>query len=320
MEARTRHRADEGWAAAIAIGEVAGRIAELRGARGILHAAMRAVGSADAVVPRRPSLAFHGYARDAAAAFGSPEAADEVCIVLDALIEGIKIIDDIQDEEPVCLATQVGEERALDAARAALAFALDLSVVLPFDDDAWRAAVAAIGRGIRETALGQQLEQRATADFESFWTVVDRKTPPLVATALELGALAAGASPARAAELTRLAIPFGRLLQIGDDCNDALGENATDWRAPHLNLLMLFSLSGPSGEELKALLRPETLREAQLWLLRDGALTYALHAQEITLNALAATVDSLALPDPSPFVRTMEKQRADAESLLAKIA
>lgn len=313
-------RAEQGWASAVAIGSVAERIARLENARGILHSVARALGSADAHVRRRASSVFSDHARDAAAAFGDPDAADEICIVLDALIEGIKIVDDIQDEEPVCLATEIGEERALAAARAALAYALDLAVVLPFDDDAWCAAIAAIGRGIRETALGQQLERNATADFESFWNVVDRKTPPLVATALELGALSAGATAAQAAALTRLAIPLGRLLQIGDDCNDALGEKATDWRAPHLNLLMLFSLCGPNGPELATLLRRETLYDAQLWLLRDGALSYAIHAQKVTLDALAATLDSLALPNPAPFLAAMERQREEAMTLMGKMA
>lgn len=317
---RSRRKADPGWVAAIAIGAIAERVARLDQARGILHALARGLGAGGAHVTRRSSSVFSDYARDAAEAFGNADAAGEVCIVLDALIEGIKIIDDIQDEEPACLATQVGEERALAAARAALAYGLDLGVVLPFDGDAWGAAIAAIGRGIRETARGQQLECSATADFESFWNVVDRKTPPLVATALELGALAAGATPVQAAALTRLATPLGRLLQIGDDCNDALGEHASDWRAPHLNLLMLFSLCGPHGEELRPLLRPETLHQAQLWLLRDGALAYAIHAQKITLDACAATLDSLALPNPEPFLRSMARQREETEALLSKMA
>ncbi len=315
-----RSSADAGWAAAIAIANVAERIGGLHDARGTLHAVARAIGAADARVTRRADSVFADYARDAAAAFGNRNAADDVCIVLDALIEGIRIIDDIQDEEEHCLATQIGEERALAAARAALAFAFDLAVVLPFDEDAWRAAVIAIARGVRETAIGQQLERTVPSDFESFWNVVDHKTPPLVATALELGALAAGASPAQAATLTRLAVPFGRLLQISDDCNDALGENARDWRAPHLNLLMSFSLSGPNGDELAALLHPETLHDAQLWMLRDGALSYALHAQTATLDVLAATIDSLALPNPVPFLRTMDRQRAESASLLAKMS
>jgi Polyprenyl synthetase len=317
---RTPHSADAGWASAIAIATVAERIARLKDARGVLHAVARALGATNALVAQRPSSVFSDYAHDAAAAYGNPGAADDVCVILDPLIEGIKIIDDIQDEEEHCLATQIGEERALAAARAALAYGLDLAVALPFDEDAWRAAVLTIARGIRETAAGQRLELTATADFESFWNVVDHKTPPLVATALELGALAAGATPAQAAALTRLAVPFGRILQIGDDCNDALGEHATDWRTPHLNLLMLFSLSGPRGPELATLLRPETLRDAQLCLLRDGALSYALHAQTTTLAALEATLDALALPNPAPFVKTMERQRAAAESLLAKMS
>jgi geranylgeranyl pyrophosphate synthase len=317
-------RADEGWAAAIAIAGVAERIAPLDDARGLLHAVAQALGSGNAQVARRGTSVFADYAQDAAEAFGRREAAENVCVVLDALIEGVKIIDDIQDEEEDCLATRIGEERALAAAYAALAYGLDLAAALPLPgEEAWRAAVVSIARGIRQTAIGQQLEQvlraKAAADFDSFWAVVDHKTPPLVATALELGALAAGATPAQAAELTRLAVPFGRLLQIGDDCNDALGDNATDWRTPHLNLLMLFSLSGPRRAELAPLLRPETLREAQRMVLRDGALAYALHAQKTTLAALEATLDALSLPDPSPFVRTLHQHRENAEALLAKM-
>lgn len=325
-------RADAGWASAIAIGNVAERIARLAqrsvsadDARGVLHAVARALGADSARIPKRGSTAFSDYAQDAAEAFGADRAAaDGVCGVLGALIEGIKIIDDIQDEEEHCLATEIGEERALAAARMALAYGLDLAAALPFDDDAWPAAVLAIASGIRGTARGQQLEQRVktkgTADFDSFWRVVDHKTPPLVATALELGALAAGATPDRASALTRLAVPFGRLLQIGDDCNDALGENAGDWRTPHLNLLMLFSLSGPKGPLLAPLLRPETLHDAKLWMLRDGALSYALHAQTTTLDALAATIDALALPNPAPFLASMDRQLADSKALLAKMS
>ncbi|HEX6097353.1 MAG TPA: polyprenyl synthetase family protein [Thermoanaerobaculia bacterium] len=317
-------RADDGWAAAIAIAGVADRIARLEDARGILHAAAQALDAGSAQTARRGASVFSDYAHDAAAAFGRRDAAADVCVVLDALIEGIKIIDDIQDEEADCLATRIGEERALAAAYAALAHGLDRAAALPLPEDAWRAALAAIARGIRQTAIGQQLEQvlkvKAAADFDSFWSVVDHKTPPLVATALELGALAAGAAPAQAAALTRLAVPFGRLLQISDDCNDALGEHATDWRTPHLNLLMLFSLSGPNGAELATLLRRETLREAQLWLLRDGALAYALHAQTTTLAALSATLDSLDLPNPEPFVQTMQRRKQEAETLLAKMS
>ena len=317
-------RADAGWAAAIAIAGIAERIAHLEDARGILHAAALSLGSQKVAIAQRTASVFADYAFDAAAAFGNRDAAESVCIVLDALIEGIKIIDDIQDDEADCLATRIGDERALVVAQSAIAYGFDLAVALPLDDDAWRAAILSIARGVRETANGQRLEQQlknaGTADFESFWNVVDRKTPPLVATALELGALAAGASPAHAAALTRLAVPLGRLLQIGDDCNDALGETAADWRAPHLNLLLLFTLSGPHGAELAPLLRPETLRRAQMYVLRDGALAYALHAQTTTLAALSATLDVLTLPDPSPFHATVARYQAETESLLAKMS
>lgn len=287
-------------------------------------------------IERRPPNVFVDYARDAAEAFGDAEAAAPVHRILSAMIEGIRIVDDIQDGEAVCLAADIGASQAMQVAFAAIAFGLELTADLPLDEERWRAAAIAIGRGVRETAAGQILEsevenRQSCLSIEAgqaglpvlhYWQLVDSKTPPLVATALEVGALAAGASPEQAAALTRLAIPLGRLLQISDDCNDALGPDATDWRTPHLNLLMLYGLSGPNGNAVAELLRnghdPASLRAAQLLLLRDGALAYALHAQTATLGEFESRLAALELPHPEPFKRFTERYRLDLEALLRR--
>ena len=323
------------WAATIAFGRAVERAAALpvpdASARAIVRAlaeSLRCDAAPDLlasmrerVLHRQPTI-FSDFARDGAASFGDADAAAVTHLPLAALIEAIKIIDDVQDEEPQCLATEIGVDAALNVAMGALAWSLELAVALPFADASWRAALVAIGRGTRETAIGQLFETTVDGGFDEFWQMVDQKTPPLVATALELGALAAGADPERAAELTRLAIPLGRLLQIGDDCHDALGPEAADWRNPALNLLMRYSLSGPSGQEIAAFLRNAedslSLRAAQVLLLRDGALGYAIHAQAATLQALAAVVDALALPNSAPFRESLERHRADTDDLLRR--
>jgi hypothetical protein len=333
--------AQAGWRAAQSVGALAEMTAALplpvERARAMVRAAAEGVARVCALqdhctsavptliddmrtrVANAQTTVFDEWARDAAEAFGDAAAARATHETLAAIIDGIRIIDDIQDAEEVCLATRVGTGPALNVAMAAFAHALERVAALPFDEEAWRAAVITAGRGIRETAIGQELETQATASAESYWNVVDRKTPPLVATALELGALAAGASPQHAAALTRLAIPLGRVLQIGDDCIDALEATATDWRAPHLNLLMLYSLSGPHAAECNRLLRDagtsEGLRELQMFLLRDGALSYAMHARLALLDEIESIVASLALPHPAPFLRLVERQRTETNAL-----
>lgn len=304
MAELTADDARAGWLTARAIAGLAERIAALPDSRALLR------GVAGAIGPRATTCSasiFGDWARDAAEAFGDADAASMTLAPLGALVEGIRIIDDIQDEEPHRL--------PMDLAYGAFARALELTCELPLADDAWRAATAAIGRGIRETAIGQQLETTATGEFAKFWEIVDRKTPPLVATAFELGALAAGATPDRAATLASLAVPFGRLLQIGDDCNDALGPDASDWRKPHLNLLMNYTLAGPRGAELRTLLR-ESLHDAKLLLLRDGALAYALHAQLTTIAEATKVIHELAVPNPAPFLRWLDSRRAETAMLL----
>lgn len=328
--------AAEGWRAAEAVGRIAEMAAGLSASEENARATLYAIGEGVASLGETPDLlgamrtrverrspsVFFDFARDAATAFGNGGAAASTHASLAALIEGIKIIDDIQDEERHCLAADVGVSAALNVAMGALAWSLELTAALPLPEASWRAAANAIGRGLRETAIGQSLETTAGPGFESFWNRVDRKTSPLVATALELGALAAGADPARAAALRQLAVPLARILQIGDDCHDALGPDASDWRAPHLNLLMLYGLSGPEGRDLAALLRdaadPQSLRAAQVWLLRHGALAYAVQAQLTTVQALLANIEALTLPNPQPLLDAAERHRAAAELLLRK--
>jgi hypothetical protein len=323
--------AHKGWTAAIAIGRAAERVASLHASSDEARATLLAI--ADIVryddehiaamrerVERRAPTVFFEFARDAASAFENPEAAEMMQVPLAALVEAIRIIDDIQDEEAHCLASEIGVDAALHVAMGALAWSLELTAALPLEGAAWREAAVSIGRAIRETATGQMLEASADETSDDYWHIVDSKTPPLVATALELGALAAGAEPARAAALTKLAFPLGRMLQIGDDCHDALGPDAADWRKPSRNLLMRYTLSGPRGGELTELLRDSadtrSLRAAQVLLLRDGALGYALHAQVVTLQTLAEELGALALPDPAPFLVSLERHRADVDQLL----
>lgn len=336
---RPAETARAGWQTARELGSAAERIAALptdvQTARAILRAVAADVtlgappdddaarfASIREKVATRSGTIFFDWMRVSAEAFGDAAAAAAMYRPVAALIEGIKIVDDIQDEEACCLATEVGAERALAIASATLGYALELTAELPLHDDAWRAAAAAIGRGLRETAIGQELESSAAAGFEAFWEMVDRKTVPLVATVLELGALAAGADPTTAAALTRLALPLGRILQVGDDCTDALGEQASDWRTPQHNLVMRYTLSGPNAAELTTLLRDaangESLQAAKLLLLRDGALVYAIHAQLATLADLAQTVAVLPLPNPAPFLGIVEQQRLECEALLSR--
>jgi geranylgeranyl pyrophosphate synthase len=328
-----------GWRTARELGSAAERIAALptgeEAARMMLRAVAGEVRLADPSdddaarfaairekVATRPGSVFFDWMRASAEAFGDGAAAAAMDHPVAALIEGIKIVDDIQDEEESCLATEIGEERALAIASATLGCALELTAELPLRGDAWRAAAAAIGRGLRETAIGQELESSAEAGFEAFWEMVDRKTVPLVATVLELGALAAGAGPVTAGALTRLAFPLGRVLQIGDDCNDALGAQASDWRTPQHNLVMRYTLSGPNAAELTILLRDaangEALHAAKRLLLRDGALAYAIHAQLAALAAVAQTVDALTIPNPAPFFGIVAEQRLECEALLSR--
>ena len=148
-----------GCAAAKAAGAIAEHAATLpfEDARALLRAeaeSLRKAGEPLLLAAMRERIAnrsavFLDWSRDAAAAFGDSDAACVVHPLLAAIVESVKIIDDIQDGERHCLAP-LGE-------------ALDRIAELPFEDSAWGAAAASSGRAIRETALGQELATRRAA-------------------------------------------------------------------------------------------------------------------------------------------------------------
>ena len=192
MPRPARDAAREGWIATKAAGALAEHAATLTAgrARSLLRAeAGRLRDGAEPLlmaalrerIANRPSSVFIDWSRDAAEALGDAEAALAIHPVLAAVIEGIKIIDDIQDGERRCLAAEVGIERALNVAFAAFGEALCRTAELPFDDRSWSAAAAAVGRGIRETALGQSWSRRRPARMKAtgtWWITKRRRSSP----------------------------------------------------------------------------------------------------------------------------------------------
>lgn len=256
------------------------------------------------------------WAAHAAAAFGRREAANIIAPAINGVIAAVHLLDDVQDEEAGGLHMRIGAGRVFNLSQLAALDAMEVVNKAGFDDERWAAAIAALGRGLRETARGQvmELEAAAAGRTDDFWAVVDAKTPPLVATALELGALVAGATPAAASDLVQLAVPAGRLIQIHDDITDAIGQKSgSDWRRPHANLLMAYSLSGPRGPEFAALAAAatnvESINAARHFLLADGALSYAMHALRATIDDAAGVIAGLDVPHRDALEGTVTGHR-----------
>jgi geranylgeranyl pyrophosphate synthase len=210
-------------------------------------------------------LSCRAYGGDADQAL--PAMAAIVC-----LLNGIHLVDDLLDEDPEGLHHEIGAGACANIALAFQAAACRLLEQAPLTPEAAREAQAALTMASLETAVGQNLDTSPPGDDleAAYWRVTLAKTPPLFAGAFTLGALLAGATTEEARAVGALGEPIGRIIQAGDDMNDALETPAKpDWKSRWNNLAILFAMVAdhPEKDRFLELLDqdddPHALDEAQ---------------------------------------------------------
>ncbi|MBI2711144.1 MAG: polyprenyl synthetase family protein [Actinobacteria bacterium] len=181
---------------------------------------------------------------------------------------------------------------------------------------------AALATAIADLCRGQSMESGTLYDahrtVDAYERSIEGKTAALFRAACEIGALAAGGSPAAVAALSRFGVAFGMAFQIIDDVLDvvstaeALGKPVgNDVREGVYSLPVLLALEGSGGGAIRARLGRSPSAsdiDAVLSVVRSSsavvdALARAGEWNRIATDALAAlpataTRDGLAsLPD-----------------------
>jgi len=156
------------------------------------------------------------------------------------LVHNFSLIhDDIEDDSPlrrhrptvwalwgVPLAINLGDALLIEAPLAVLAQEGPAERTL--------AAVALLGQACRALCAGQHRDlapERAIPSLEEYYAMISGKTAALLATATELGALAAGAPPAARAAYAAFGRELGLAFQLQDDLLDVWGASARRGKA-----------------------------------------------------------------------------------------
>jgi geranylgeranyl pyrophosphate synthase len=265
-------------------------------------------------IAKAASGTIASWARHACLAVGGTgEQAAPAIAILARLVATVRVLDDWQDGDPG-IHERIGGGRTANLAVGIAATALERAAELPLEGEAWQIAVRSIGRGLALTLRGQDLDLTAPLDEAGYWQVVDSKTPPLIETALTLGALLGGATVEQAGRLSALSGPLGRVLQIGDDIHDALDQpSSADWRRPERNLLLLYACTS-LGERFRSLAAADPA--AARALLVPGALAYAAHAVLATADEVERTVGRLRLAHPQALFEPVGRFRDWSAELL----
>jgi geranylgeranyl pyrophosphate synthase len=254
---------------------------------------------------------------------GREEAALPAAAALLAAVAAIHLVDDLLDEDPRGDYHRLGAGRAANLALAFQAAGHRLLAEVEADPGRLARLHACLAEATLATACGQALDAEGVAGEAEYWRVVERKTAPLFAAALALGALAGGGDSPVVDGLARLGDLLGRLVQVSDDAADALATPASaDWRRPRGNLAMLYALTAdhPEREAFGRLAAasddPAALAQAQGIVVRCGGLSYcAYHILAFAAGA-RQVLAGIKVAHPAPLEDLVEEHLRPLHALL----
>src|SRR3972149_1427303 len=230
----------------------------------------------NAAVGRMPALACEAVG-------GTLDRVIPVSAALACLQLNIILIDDLLDDDPRGEYHRIGAPTTANIASALQAAGLEAIVHSEADRAIKLAALDSLNRMMLTTAFGQHFDAHNPTDEEAYWRVVQTKSSPFFAAALQVGALFAGAAAQTAAGLRQIGHLYGEMIQIHDDLDDAMAIPANpDWLQGRSSLPILFARlvdhpDRPRFLELCQLVSgTQALAEAQMILIRCGAISYCM--------------------------------------------
>jgi len=213
---------------------------------------------------------------------GKPEQAMPVSAALACLQLSIILIDDLLDADPRGEYHRIGAPATANLAVALQAAGLEVIMQSEADPIIKSAAVDSLNQMTLTTALGQYLDVQNCADEDAYWRLVRTKSSPFFGAALHVGALYGGAL-ATAERLRQIGYLYGEMIQLHDDLRDTMAVPANpDWAQGRSPLPILFAQIVEHPDRARFLqLRPsasnpDALAEAQVILIRCGAISYCV--------------------------------------------
>lgn len=258
---------------------------------------------------------------------GEREQATPAVAAIAALQASIILIDDLLDRDPRGEYHALGEPAVANLAAALQAVGLAAIGRSQAPAATQRAALSSLNQMVLTTALGQYWDVQNPADEAAYWRMVQTKSSPFFAAALEAGAWLGGAPPETAAALHQFGCLYGEIIQIHDDLNDTMSAPANpDWTLGRLPLPILFAqvVDHPDRPHFLALRQaiadPAALAEAQTILIRCGAISYCVDQLLRRCRQAEEQLARLALPDPQQLGRLLPPLRRPVEVLFTEMA
>jgi geranylgeranyl pyrophosphate synthase len=265
---------------------------------------------------------------------GREESALPVAAAIAGLHLSILLVDDMLDEDPRGEYRRTGCGAAANLALLFQAAATEAVLTGSLPPNVKLAVLGSLSRMMATLSYGQHLDGLNPGDEAGYWQVVETKSAPFFAAALESGALAGGATPQvvagplqAVAGLERLGRLYGAMIQIHDDVKDCLAQPAgPDWLLGRASLPILFAqtVTHPWQEQFKrlrpAVSDPAALTEAQTILIRCGSVSYCVSCLLERYREARSLLQDLPLPYPGGLHDLLQRVIAPVQQLFARVS
>lgn len=236
---------------------------------------------------------------------------------------GILLVDDMLDDDPRGDYHRLGMPAVSNLSCFFQAAALHVISRSTKDPVSQLTAVNSLNDMFLSTAFGQYLDVRAPASDAGYWEVTKTKSSPFFGAALELGALAGGASLEVAEQLKGLGRLYGEMIQIHDDMHDSMETPANaDWLQGRSPLPILFASLVHHPDQLqfmdlkKQVHSTDALQEAQEILIRCGAISYCADQLIDRHQKALEMLNHIPLVDHKPISTLFDQIIAPVDNLL----
>lgn len=254
---------------------------------------------------------------------GAPECALPAAAAVACMHMSIVHIDDMLDAERQSLYRQIGMAATANVAAALQALSLEAVLHSDLSSDVKLATLEGVNLMALGTAYGQHLDIQNPVDEAGYWQSVRMKSSPFFGAALYIGALSGNATVETADTLRRFGHLYGEVVQIYDDLKDAMTHPASpDWLRNRSSLPILYAqrVAHPERNRFEALRNtaadPSALAEAQLILIRCGAVSYCVHQLIGRHRKLQRLLKTAPLTSPETLESLLSRSVAPVRSLL----
>ena len=204
-----------------------------------------------------------------------PDAIAAVCCIH----MGIKIIDDLIDEDQRGIHVNVGVGQAANAAYIYHATGIQIILDSSYPVHQKIKVIESLVHFAKKTSIGQYYDATQIFVPNNFYHALKLKSGPLFGDCMRIGAIVNNATEEEAYALYQLGVIYGYLIQLNDDLSDTFATPASnDWLPNRTNLPLLYASLTSHEKQARfnqirdKVFESETiLKEAQQILISSGA-------------------------------------------------